>query len=86
METIKGQLQFDFFPKSETIKKIENEIEKKAFRNFCYWNYTENCIERHQEQREIYKNKFRYIRANYLYLKKEFKKAKSLWVNYDIKN
>jgi len=86
METIRGQLQFDFFPKSETIQKIENDIERNAFRNFCYHNYIENCVERHAEQREIYKNKFRYIRANYLYLKKEFQKAKSLWVAYDTKN
>jgi len=86
MEQIKGQLEFNFFPKSKAIQKIENEIEKKAFRNFCYHNYIENCVERHAEQREIYKNKFRYIRANYLYLKKEFQKAKSLWVSYDIKN
>ena len=55
--------------------------ERKAFKNFCYFNYTENCVERHAEQREIYANKFRYIRANYNYLKKEFEKAKSLWLS-----
>jgi hypothetical protein len=86
METIRGQLEFDFFTKSKAIQKIENEIEKKAWRNFCYHNYTENCVERHQEQREIYKNKFRYIKRNYLYLKREFEKQKSLWVAYDTKN
>jgi len=86
MEKIRGQLEFDFNTKSPIIKRIEKEIEKNAFRNFCYWNYTENCVERHAEQREIYKNKFRYIRANYLFLKRQFKKAKSLWVTYDIKN
>jgi hypothetical protein len=55
--------------------------ERKAFKNFCYFYYTENCVERHAEQREIYINRFRYIRANYNYLKREFKKAKSLWLS-----
>lgn len=69
----------DFGNKSDTIKNIERQIERNAFRNFCYFYYVENCIERHNEQREIYANKFRYIRKNYDFLKDEFKKSKSIW-------
>jgi len=42
--------------------------------------YVENCVERHMEQRPIYKTKFRYIRANYSFLKREWKEAKSIWL------
>ena len=73
------QLEMDFGNKSETVKRIEREIERNAFRNFCYFMYIENCVERHNESREIYGNKFRYIRKNYDYLKREFKESKSLW-------
>ena len=55
--------------------------ERKAFRNFCYYYYIENCVERHNEQREIYINKFRYIRRNYTFLKKEWEKKKDNWLS-----
>lgn len=55
--------------------------ERKAFKNFCYFYYIENCVERHNEQREIYKNKFRYIRANWKFLNREWKNKKDNWLS-----
>lgn len=56
------------------------KYEKAQWKNFCMHYFTENCIERHQDGKENYKNCFRYVRKNYKFLKREWRESKSLWL------
>jgi hypothetical protein len=55
-------------------------LENKLWHEFCDFMYVENCVERHNEQRPIYESKFKYIRDNYSFLKKEWKQCRHIWL------
>lgn len=58
------------------LENKDRDMLHRDFLEFCRYYYAENCHERRQFNDDIHLTMFRYIRANYKWLKRKWKRER----------